>query len=69
MLGCDVRIDKRTKDGCQKNNAVAIKDTCDRKVDTKILGFFSTGADGKKWTIYAYQFEKDDVLTITHYFF
>lgn len=48
MLGCDVRIDKRTKDGCQKNNAVAIKDTCDRKVDTKILGFFSTGADGKK---------------------
>ena len=47
MLSCDVRITERTKDGCPKINTVAMTDMFDRKLDTNVLRFFSTGKDDK----------------------
>ena len=42
MLGCNIRIADRTKEGCTMINVTDITDTFDRKVDTKLLRFFST---------------------------
>ena len=44
ILDSDARITERTKDGCTKIYAIAVTDTFDRKVDSKVL-LFSTGED------------------------
>ena len=47
MIGSNVRIAERTKDGCAKIYAIAVTGVFDRKVDSKVLRCFSTGKDNE----------------------